>query len=633
MNRMLRIPHLSPFLLATTALTALTRKTPLSPLVLIAALTAIIAATVAFTPPAEASSPPDAPNNVSGIRTGQTIKVTWTGSTGDTHYNINHTNDDKRSWQLSKSNHDSSPYTIHGTWLNADYTFAVQACNASGQCSGWTNSNLVAGASTPNPPSVVNIKHEGDKVKFWWPKPSGGASTYDIVVSKNHKASWSRLFTGYRQNVAHIKNGDASKTYYIGIRACNYSGNGGARACSGWRNSTGAASQAPNSVASISATYTGKSLSATWTSAKGATKYHATYSCKAGQSLAFGNDHRNIAGTSRTIIMPQSQADASSCWVSVRAGNANGWSKWKDSAPSQVAIPDGVSSVTLEHKRTSLAISYTASARATKYRSQYKCGALGTWSDAGGETAETSAAVTLSGQAEQDAACTARTRAGNGAGWSDWTESAEQRAAPENVSGLSVTNTTGHWNLSWDEQSGQADSYKIESKVGSGPWTAQTGTTDEESQKYDHATVDVTQKTNFRVQACNTLGRCSGWEETGLSPNSGPNGEPSGVTGTRPTSKTQTTYMDIYWNSPDNAAYYHLVYWRKGVNEQIKHGDEIMTTKQYPFGNKPTMNWTRISGLPCNTEYGFDVAARNAHGYSAGDPWHNRVWYKTQDCP
>ena len=308
-----------------------------------AALAIVVAAVVAFAPASAEAAAPVAPNTVSGARSGQTITVDWDAVNSATKYNINHSNDAKRTWQRTKSGHtscnnNSCEYNVQGTWLNADYTFAVQACDDNDQCSGWKQSSLVPGRNKPNAPSVVHVKHKGTWVKFWWPKPSGGASTYDIVASTNHKASWSRLFTGYRQNVAHITNGDRNKTYYIAVRACNHSGSNGARVCSGWRNSAGAQKLEPNDIASVTATFTGAQLSATWPATPGATKYHATYACRKGQSLAFGDGHTNITGTSRTFKVGTSKtadkATAKGCWVGVRAGNEHGWSKWKNSAPA-----------------------------------------------------------------------------------------------------------------------------------------------------------------------------------------------------------------------------------------------------------------------------------------------------------
>ena len=341
-----------------------------------AALAIVIAGVVALAPANAEASTPNVPANVSGTRNQQTITVTWDAVAG-MNYKIDHTNDDKRSWQKSGGSYscDSSKctYTINGTWLNADYTFRVRACNADG-CSSWAHSNLVPGANRPNLPSYVGTKHKGSKVKFWYPKPHGGASTYDVVVSTDNRKSWRRLATGYRQNVGHIANANAGKTYIIAVRACNHDNNSNRRCAHGWRNSAAAQSPRPSTVANVFATYTGTQLTGEWPAAKGATKYHATYSCQPGQSLAFGQDNANIPATetSRTITVEH----PSGCWVSVRAGNAHGWSPWRDSKPSALLAPptDLSATTSTSHGTTggTITATWTAGQNAVGYNVNYR---------------------------------------------------------------------------------------------------------------------------------------------------------------------------------------------------------------------------------------------------------------------
>ena len=538
-------------------MTASTPRTiPLSTLVLIVALTAIIAAVIAFAPPAMATGAPEAPKSVTGNRSGQTITVNWEKVTGTgITYNINHSNDAKRSWQRTKSDltpsdTDNPSYAVDNTWLNADYTFAVQACNASGQCSGWEQSGLVAGANKPNPPSVVHVKHKGTWVKFWWPKPPGGASTYDIVASTNHKANWSRLFTGYRQNVAHITNGDRNKTYYIAVRACNHSGSNGDRECSGWRNSEGAQRLEPDDIASVSATFTGAELTATWPATPGATKYHATYACKKGQSIAFGSNHMNITGTSesQTVDLSKTQdgKTAKGCWVGVRAGNSHGWSKWKNSAP-----------------------------------------------------------------ATQE---------------------------PEEVSSLQVSNSPGHWHVTWEDSENAGVTYEVQASGDGTAWGSLKTVSDKKADYVHSAKVDgyhneddalvggpyldVQQKQNFRVRACEGA-NCSEYTETGAKPDSGPGGYPyHAFLGRAVTGCT----VDLAWSDMgvDNMSYYLLNYGVKGYNLSQNIPYDEMWKGPSPVAGEPDdpksqwVNIAKAENLQPNTEYEFRIGTRNAH---ATGPW------------
>ena len=858
----------------------------LATLIASAALAIVVAGVVALAAPgADASgNAPSAPGGVTASRDDnnkQTIKVSWT-PVDDMTYNVNHTNDDKRSWQRTKSGHicnnNGCIYNIHGTWLNADYTFAVQACNASNQCSGWTNSNLVSGAGTPNPPSVVHIKHHGSWVHFWWPKPHGGASKYDLVASKTHKHSWWRLFTGYRQNAAHIKNTNADKTYYVAVRSCNSKG------CSSWRNSA-AAKPPPGAVGNLrtvtSTTHgtSGGSITATWNAGKNAAGYNVNYRADGGQWQRIQSDVKATTHTGTVTV------DAMHT-VAVQSANANGGSAWENHRPAWLRVTDvrtrqasllgtgiaitgldvyykksnapqtacdyvGLSLGSAQIKLTSLTpgkkhvygiyedsgctnkladatfttlaeldlesvsqnsaklrlaghkgnwyyqanagpdntckgpvlqwnsqplsgltpgetYTYTAYGDSTcstpvaaltfttgpyvsnlglaskksltvnvgssiaigfrtggntngyslksvtiafedttgtgtsdisvnVYGAQdgtgdlagYKkpkdspslCALSGASPDKAGNyvfscatalslAKDTDYFVVLTGEANSPryhVVWTNQTNEENvpsGFGWllhdrlltknetqeTDWAHSssgqpntyktgvikvAATAKKPENVSGLSVINSTGHWNLSWNEQSSQADSYEIESKAhGESSWTTRTGTTDEESQKYAHATVPVTKKTNFRVQACNQAG-CSGWVETGLRPTANPTSKPSwNPAGYAAIGKTS---MSVFWTDVTNAAYYHVVYGTSSNALNKSAGKEIMTRGKAPtsggVNTGPVMNKVTVTGLNCGTAYWFDVAARNANAAETpAGAWGTRKGWQTQSC-
>ena len=97
------------------------------------------------------------------------------------------------------------------------------------------------------------------------------------------------------------------------------------------------AQSAPGSVGTITVTRGDGALTASWDAVNGATKYHITYSTDNRASWHAPVDgHRNWASSSITF-----DADNSKTYIiGVRAGNAYGWSGWNNSAPSGPHTPE-----------------------------------------------------------------------------------------------------------------------------------------------------------------------------------------------------------------------------------------------------------------------------------------------------
>ena len=100
--------------------------------------------------------------------------------------------------------------------------------------------------------------------------------------------------------------------------------------------SSAAANSPPATPASVTVTRTGNTITIVWDTPSGATKYHANYSSDNGNSWnSLGVD---LTGSGASF----GNADPTKTYiVAVRAGNAHGWSGWRNSAPIQ---PDGSTS-------------------------------------------------------------------------------------------------------------------------------------------------------------------------------------------------------------------------------------------------------------------------------------------------
>ena len=97
-----------------------------------------------------------------------------------------------------------------------------------------------------------------------------------------------------------------------------------------------AQSNPPATPSSVTLTRADGTVTASWDAPAGATKYHVTYSTDGGGSWhAPVNDHTNVTTSSLTF----GADNAKSYIVGVRAGNAGGWSGWRNSPSAGAYIP------------------------------------------------------------------------------------------------------------------------------------------------------------------------------------------------------------------------------------------------------------------------------------------------------
>ena len=157
-----------------------------------------------------------------------------------------------------------------------------------------------------------------------WPAISD-ATKYHVTYSTDNRQSWSLAALDHTTNSITIS-GDNAKTYIVGVRAGNDNG------WSGWRNSPAAGpytppnANPPGPVAGVSLTRADGAVTADWNAPSGATKYHVTYTTDNGKSWSLAA----LNYTSSAIIINNAD-NAKTYVVGVRAGNAHGWSDWRNS--------------------------------------------------------------------------------------------------------------------------------------------------------------------------------------------------------------------------------------------------------------------------------------------------------------
>lgn len=314
---------------ATSSRPALLLRAPLA--LLLAALALLLLAPLA----AEAAAP-GTPDSVTVTRSDGSLTASWDAVDGATHYHVTYSTDGGSSWSLAAFHHATNSITFAVS--NGDtYVVGVRAKNVDGG-GGWRNSEP-AGPYTPPPPpatpaSVSVTRSDGSLTASW--DAAAGATSYHVTYSTNGGGSWSLAAFDHATTSITISanNGD---TYVVGVRAKNAGGG------SGWVNSpasgpytpptpeptpTPTPVPAPDAPSSVSVTRADGTLTASWDAPSGATKYHVTYTADHKQSWTAASDSHT--GTSITI----SADNAATYYVAVRAGNAGGWSGWRDSAAS-----------------------------------------------------------------------------------------------------------------------------------------------------------------------------------------------------------------------------------------------------------------------------------------------------------
>ena len=295
---------------------------------------------------AQSNTPPATPSSVSLTRADGTVTASWPAASGATKYHVTYSSDHKQGWTAASVSHTGTSVTISGADNAKSYIVAVRAGNDAGQWSGWRNSDAI-GPYTPNPtpnppatPSSVTVTRADGTVTASWPAVSG-ATKYHVTYSADNRQSWTAASGSHTTNSITISNADNSKTYIVAARAGNSGG------WSGWRNSAPSgpytpeppstpAPSPPATPSSVTVTRGDRTLTASWPSVSGATKYHITYSYNDKRSWTAASDNHS---TSSVTI---SANNGKTYYVAARAGNSGGWSGWRVSAASEPENQPGI---------------------------------------------------------------------------------------------------------------------------------------------------------------------------------------------------------------------------------------------------------------------------------------------------
>ena len=335
----------------------------------------------------------------------------------------------------------------------------------------------------------------------------------------------------------------------------------------------------PDRPASVTVTRAGKTLTASWDAPAGATKYHVTYTADNGKTwaAAVGPDDGHSAATIDITGIDTTKTYI----VGVRAGNAQGWSGWRNSAPN---APDAASvppatpgTISIARADGTLTASWDAVDGATKYHVTYSSTNRESWQLAAPNHTQASITINVDNQKTYYVAV----RAGNAAGWSSWRNSASSAphtpppsppAAPASITVIRVCDS--RFEFAWPAVAG-ATGYDVNtSKDNRKSWTRSLTDVSKTAWKFNDWNKNKTY--HVAVRARNAGGESS-WTNSEAAPP--PPCRPDtlrAVTGT--THGTAGGSIVATWDAGKRASAYNVNYRADGGEWQRIQSDVTATT-------------------------------------------------------
>ena len=631
------------------------------------ALALLVAGAVFSASSVAAQSPPSTPDSVTVTRGDGTLSVSWPAVDGATSYNVNTSDNGKQSWSRAESGVSGTGTTLTGVANGSTYVVAVQAVNANGG-GGWRNS-APAGPYTPptpdptptptpapsppaTPASVTVTRADGTLTASGY--AVSDAAKYHVTYSSDGGQSWTAASDNHTFDSITISGVDNAETYVVGVRAGNAAG------WSGWRNSDSIgpytpeptptptptpeptpeptptpAPAPPDTPSSVTLTRGDGTVTASWPSVSGASKYHITYSANGKQTWTAASD--NHTETSITITANNGKT----YYVAVRAGNSAGWSGWRNSPASAptttpgiivqdssgnaitaLSIPEG-GEATYQVKLASEPDGYVEICIGLSVRDRndgsitFKGEPTGTvaikvpFTPENWDTAQT---VTLVAAEDDDTVDGVRDVINDtrdfveyfsGAVWLAVTE-VDNDDPPAAPSSVSVTRADGTLTASWPPVSGATGYTVTYSAVGSGNWI--TAASNQAA-----ASITISGLNNDHTYLVSASSRNKyGESPSKVSPPSGPYSKRPPATPLSVTVLRADGELTAFWNSGFGAESYHVTYTSDNGKNWTAAASDL------PVGNGITE--ITIKSLDNAKTYTVGVRAYNKNGYSG---WRN----------
>ncbi|MEA2571650.1 MAG: hypothetical protein QOI24_3651 [Acidobacteriota bacterium] len=506
---------------------------------------------------------PAPPTNVATSAPSSTaVAVTWTASAGATRYHVRNNTTGGETGDIT-----STSYTWPNLASGTNYCFTVIACNVPGVCSSDSQQSCATPAVIPAPPTnVATSAPSSTSVTITW-SASAGATRYHV----RNKTTGGE--TGDLTSTSYTWPGLTSGTNYcFTVIACNVPGvcsSDSLQSCA-----TPAAIPAPPANVATSAA-SSTSVAVTWSASAGATRYHV-------RNKTTGGESGDITSTPYT--WPNLTSGTNYCFTVIACnvpGVCSSDSQQSCATPASTPAPPA-NVATSAASPTSVAISWTASAGATRYHVRNKTtGAESiditstpyTWPNltSGTNYCFTVIACNLPGVCSSDSLQSCATPAST-------------PAPPANVATSAASPTSVA--ISWSASAG-ATRYHVRNKTTAG----ESGDTTSTSYTWPN----LTSGTNycFTVIACNVPGVCSSDSQQSCATPASTPAPPANVAA----SAASGTSVAITWSASAGATRYHV----RNKTTVGESGDITSTSYTWP-------------NLTSGTNYCFTVIACNLPG-------------------
>jgi len=314
---------------------------------------------------------PVRPTGTKAVPSGTSAALSWAAVPGATKYTVAYRESAGGTTKFVSVT--GTAHTLTGLASGKEHWFKVRAENAAG-VSAYTNATYFttgSSASLPVRPTGMKAVPSGTSAALSWTAVSG-ATKYTVAYRES--AGGTTKFVSVT-GTAHTLTGLASgKEYLFKVRAENAAGVS-AYTNATYFTTTGGATTVPVRPTGMKAVPSGTSAALSWGAVSGATKYTVAYRESAGGTTKFVS----VTGTAHTLT---GLAAGKEHWFKVRAENAIGASAYTNATyfttGSGTAVPAVPSGVKATASGTSVAVSWTAVAGATKYTVAYAPSAGGT---------------------------------------------------------------------------------------------------------------------------------------------------------------------------------------------------------------------------------------------------------------
>lgn len=455
------------------------------------------------------SDAPNRPANLTAVRSGTTIRLSWDAPTPAPEAYIIEYRLDNADWTNLEPNWTSTTYTHTSTLATSRYRYRVAAVSIGGQ-SGWTDpiADVPATGGPEVPTAVQNLRMPTESGVLWvrWNPPSSGTTPFTYRVQRHVSGSWDEPGTTTTGTGIRVPGAVTGTNYRYRVRAENTAGNGP------YTEITGQMGNAPNAPTGLTATRDGTTINLSWTAPSGGvTPTHYVIQFRVNDAASWSDLERNARNTTYAHLNTKPGNRYRYRVAAVARTGQSGWSSpIADVAPvAGPGVPGTVTGFSARRSGTNIILNWSApSGTVDSYQIEVSEGNALNWVPRVDAHPATSTTYTHAGT-DPKTRYRYRIRARNSDGLGPWSETADVQVpteAPPKVGGLQVGRQFPDIVLAWTKPQGPVDGYKVEVKINDDDWLSLSDNTASVTTRYVHLNVSRANRYRYRVSAINAAG-------------------------------------------------------------------------------------------------------------------------------